>query len=216
MARVCDDPGRDVSDRSELSFPFPHADGPYFFSLFGQTLDVARYQAVLEACALLPDLDVLPTRDYTLVGERGVSLSGGQRARIALARAVYAPTSVVLLDDVLSAVDSSTGRHLYEKVLVGPLLRGRTVVLCTHHKYLVLPGVSYHIELQGGRIISQGLVEKVGLAGHLDDVDAACDGDSTGSEANDSGVDIDADPEQPSIEAETWVTGAVKGFIFRT
>jgi ABC-type multidrug transport system fused ATPase/permease subunit len=67
-----------------------------------------RYRSVLEACALLPDLKQFELGDDTEVGERGTVLSGGQRARIGLARAIYSSAKVVLLDDVLSAVDSHT------------------------------------------------------------------------------------------------------------
>lgn len=72
--------------------------------LFGYPLDEARYQAVVEACALRPDLQMLEDGDTTEIGAKGVSLSGGQKARVALARAVYARTKFVLLDDPLSAV----------------------------------------------------------------------------------------------------------------
>lgn len=76
--------------------------------LFGYPLDEARYQAVIEACALRPDLQVLEDGDATEIGAKGVSLSGGQKARVALARAVYARTKYVLLDDPLSAVVCTT------------------------------------------------------------------------------------------------------------
>jgi ABC-type multidrug transport system fused ATPase/permease subunit len=72
--------------------------------LFGYPPDEERYQAVIDACALRPDLEVLEDGDATEIGARGVSLSGGQKARVALARAVYARTRYVLLDDPLSAV----------------------------------------------------------------------------------------------------------------
>ena len=74
--------------------------------LFGTPFDEERYRAVLEACALLPDLEILEDGDETEIGARGVSLSGGQKARVALARATYARTKYVLLDDPLSAVVS--------------------------------------------------------------------------------------------------------------
>lgn len=72
--------------------------------LFGYPYDEERYKAVVKACALEPDLDMLEDGDATEIGARGVSLSGGQKARVALARAVYARTKYVLLDDPLSAV----------------------------------------------------------------------------------------------------------------
>jgi ATP-binding cassette subfamily C (CFTR/MRP) protein 4 len=101
---------------------------------FGTTFDEARYHEVLHACDLDEDLARLTDGDATEIGERGVNLSGGQKVRVGLARAVYARTDVVLLDDPLSAVDPSVGRHLVEKCIVGLLqTKGRTCVLVTHH-----------------------------------------------------------------------------------
>ncbi|XP_060624168.2 ATP-binding cassette sub-family C member 2 [Anolis sagrei] len=101
--------------------------------LFGSPLDEARYQQVIEACALLPDLQLLPGGDLTEIGERGINLSGGQKQRVSLARAVYNNADIYLLDDPLSAVDSHVGRHIFDKVL-GPegLLQNKTRILVTH------------------------------------------------------------------------------------
>jgi len=99
--------------------------------LFGAELDEARYQEVLEACALLPDLEVLPGGDQTEIGEKGINLSGGQKARISLARAVYGGADVYLLDDPLSAVDVHVSKHLFERCIQG-YLKGKTVILVTH------------------------------------------------------------------------------------
>ena len=101
--------------------------------LFGAPHDAARYQRVLEACALEADLAALPSGDATEVGERGVTLSGGQKARVSLARALYADADVYLLDDVLSAVDAHVGRHLVDQALGATLVaNGRTVLLASH------------------------------------------------------------------------------------
>ncbi|XP_077114465.1 ATP-binding cassette sub-family C member 2 [Ranitomeya variabilis] len=101
--------------------------------LFGSPLDEARYQRVLEACALLPDLQMLPGGDMSEIGEKGINLSGGQKQRVSLARAVYQNTDIYILDDPLSAVDAHVGKHIFEKV-VGPkgLLKNKTRVLVTH------------------------------------------------------------------------------------
>lgn len=141
--------------------------------LFGAPLDEARYDAVLDACALRPDLAVLEDGDSTEIGARGVSLSGGQKARVALARAVYARSRYVLLDDPLSAVDSHTARALFENLLMGPLLAGRTVILVTHHVDLVLPGAHYLVRMLDGRIDTQGTVADLRAQGVLEAIKSA-------------------------------------------
>ncbi|KAG6334903.1 hypothetical protein ID866_4184 [Astraeus odoratus] len=135
--------------------------------LFECPYDEDRYKDVVECCALEPDLDILEDGDETIVGDRGVSLSGGQRARVALARAVYAPTKYVLLDDPFSAVDSQTSRFLFQRLLCGPLLQGRTVILATHQVELVLPAASYLVHMMDGRINAQGSVNELQSRGLL-------------------------------------------------
>ncbi|XP_070780875.1 multidrug resistance-associated protein 1-like [Enoplosus armatus] len=91
------------------------------------------YHRVLEACALLPDLDILPAGDSTEIGEKGLNLSGGQKQRISLARAVYRKSDVYLLDDPLSAVDAHVGQHIFDRVIGSRgLLKDKTRVLVTH------------------------------------------------------------------------------------
>uniref|UniRef100_A0A668A935 ATP-binding cassette, sub-family C (CFTR/MRP), member 10 n=1 Tax=Myripristis murdjan TaxID=586833 RepID=A0A668A935_9TELE len=99
--------------------------------LFGREYETTFYQAVIEACALSDDLNVLPSGDKTEVGENGVTLSGGQKARLALARAVYMDKDIYLLDDPLAAVDADVAHHLMQKCIMG-ILRGKTRILCTH------------------------------------------------------------------------------------
>ena len=84
--------------------------------LLGAPMDERRYQQVLFACALLPDLKHLPGGDMTEIGEKGINLSGGQKARVALARACYAHSDVLHLDDPLSAVDAHVGKHIFKHV----------------------------------------------------------------------------------------------------
>merc|ERR1712129_226269 len=74
--------------------------------LFGSEYNAAKYQQVVEACALLSDLEILPAGDQTEIGENGVNLSGGQKQRVGLARAAYQGADIILLDDPLSAVDA--------------------------------------------------------------------------------------------------------------
>ncbi|KAI0352362.1 metal resistance protein YCF1 [Trametes cingulata] len=87
--------------------------------LFSHRYDEEFYNIVLDACALRPDLALLPNGDMTEVGEKGITLSGGQRARVALARAVYARADIVILDDVLAALDSHVAKHVFDHV-IGP------------------------------------------------------------------------------------------------
>eukprot|EP00941_MAST-03F_sp_MAST-3F-sp1_P002520 g2520.t1 len=91
-----------------------------------------KYQDALRRCCLLDDLDALPAGDMTEIGDRGVNLSGGQRARIALARAFYSDAEIFLLDDVLSAVDVHVGRKLMKNCIRYLVEQGKTVILCTH------------------------------------------------------------------------------------
>lgn len=102
--------------------------------LFGHRYDEDYYNKTVDACQLLPDLEVLPDGDATQVGEKGITLSGGQKARVSLARAVYARCDVYLLDDVLSAVDSHVGKKIVTNVLSGTgLLGGKTILLATNN-----------------------------------------------------------------------------------
>ncbi|KAI0040180.1 ATP-binding cassette transporter [Auriscalpium vulgare] len=124
--------------------------------LFNLPLEEDRYQKTLEVCALVNDLKILEDGDESEIGERGVNLSGGQKARVSLARAVYSRASILLLDDVLSAVDAHTAHHLYTECLQGELMRGRTIVLVSHHVQLCAPGAKYVVALDNGRVLYQG------------------------------------------------------------
>ncbi|XP_053272848.1 ATP-binding cassette sub-family C member 4 [Pleuronectes platessa] len=99
--------------------------------LFGKEINPQKYERVLKACALKRDLELLPDGDLTLIGDRGATLSGGQKARVNLARAVYQEADVYLLDDPLSAVDAEVGRHLFEQCICG-LLKNKPRILVTH------------------------------------------------------------------------------------
>ncbi|KAF8879657.1 ATP-binding cassette transporter [Gymnopilus junonius] len=127
--------------------------------LFNLPYDEERYLKTLEVCALVSDLEILEDGDESEIGERGVNLSGGQKARVSLARAVYSRASILLLDDVLSAVDAHTAHHLYHECLRGELMKGRTVILVSHHVQLCAPGAAYIVTLDNGRIQFQGSKE---------------------------------------------------------
>ena len=103
---------------------------------FGKTFDSHKYRKTLEACDLDKDLERLPYGDMTRVGERGIVLSGGQRARVELARAVYSDADIYLLDDPLSAVDSNVGQHIFHNC-INTLLNGKTRLMITHNLQLL-------------------------------------------------------------------------------
>ena len=100
--------------------------------LFGKTFDSHKYRKTLEACDLDKDLEGFPYGDMTRVGERGIVLSGGQRARVELARAVYSDADIYLLDDPLSAVDSNVGQQIFHNC-INTLLNGKTRLMITHN-----------------------------------------------------------------------------------
>lgn len=85
--------------------------------LFGKEFDETRYNRVIEACSLTPDLKLLPAGDMTEIGEKGINLSGGQKQRVSLARCLYSDADLFLFDDSLSAVDAHVARHIFDQVL---------------------------------------------------------------------------------------------------
>ncbi|KAL9973022.1 hypothetical protein ACROYT_G019427 [Oculina patagonica] len=99
--------------------------------LFGRSFETKRYQDILEVCCMQEDLQNFPKGDLTEIGHRGVSLSGGQRTRVSLARALYSDADIYLLDDPLSAVDAKVGKHLFDSCICG-FLSDRTRVFVTH------------------------------------------------------------------------------------
>ncbi|KAF2128318.1 multidrug resistance-associated protein 1 [Dothidotthia symphoricarpi CBS 119687] len=129
--------------------------------VFGHRWDPHFYDKTVKACALRDDFLQLPDGDQTEVGERGISLSGGQKARLTLARAVYARADVYLLDDCLSAVDQHVGRHLIDNVL-GPkgLLAGKTRILATN-SIPVLMEADMILLLREGKVLERGSYDQL-------------------------------------------------------
>uniref|UniRef100_A0A8C1XCW9 ATP-binding cassette, sub-family C (CFTR/MRP), member 8 n=1 Tax=Cyprinus carpio TaxID=7962 RepID=A0A8C1XCW9_CYPCA len=128
---------------------------------FEMPLIKQRYRAVIEACSLEPDIDILPQGDQTEIGERGIILSGGQRQRIGVARALYQTTNVVFLDDPFSALDIHLSDHLMQEGIL-KLLREekRTVVLVTH-KLQYLPHADWIIAMKDGSIQTEGTLKDI-------------------------------------------------------
>jgi ABC-type multidrug transport system fused ATPase/permease subunit len=119
--------------------------------LFSQPYEEVRYKRVLEACALMPDMAEFKHGDLSNIGENGIGLSGGQKARVALARAVYSSAKILLLDDPLSALDHQTAEYIVNKLLAGPLLEDRTTILVTHRTELCRGLAKQWVEVKHGR-----------------------------------------------------------------
>ncbi|EIW78586.1 P-loop containing nucleoside triphosphate hydrolase protein [Coniophora puteana RWD-64-598 SS2] len=128
--------------------------------LLGAPYNETRYHKVLFQCALVRDLALFDAGDQTEVGERGLTLSGGQKARVSLARAVYSSAEIILLDDVLAALDTHTAKWVVNECLGGDLVNGRTVILVTHN--IALAGMIAHFVVSlgpDGRIVSRGTMD---------------------------------------------------------
>ncbi|CAH2056118.1 unnamed protein product, partial [Iphiclides podalirius] len=122
--------------------------------LFGQAFETQRYKKVIECCQLQSDLEILPHGDKTVVGERGSSLSGGQRARVSLARCVYQHADLYLLDDPLAAVDAKVAQAIYESCVRG-FLEDKAVVLVTHQVQYARYADNVCV-MRAGQIVTQG------------------------------------------------------------
>ncbi|KAF7320184.1 ATP-binding cassette transporter [Mycena kentingensis (nom. inval.)] len=129
--------------------------------LFGAEYNEERYKKVLYQCGLERDLELFEAGDATEVGEKGLTLSGGQKARITLARAVYSNTRIVLLDDVLAALDVHTSNWIANRCLRGDLMKGRTVILATHNVAMGLAMSHFVVSIRaGGRVHSYSSIEQ--------------------------------------------------------
>ncbi|XP_031575068.1 multidrug resistance-associated protein 4-like [Actinia tenebrosa] len=137
---------------------------PWIFSgtireniIFGKTFNEAKYRSILDICDLTKDIKQFPKGDLSTVGQRGIAFSGGQRARVGLARSVYSDADILLMDDPLSAVDAKVGQHIFDECICKEL-SGRLRVLVTHHlKYL--QSADKIVVLQKGHIEAQGSYE---------------------------------------------------------
>uniref|UniRef100_A0AAY4EVS8 ATP-binding cassette, sub-family C (CFTR/MRP), member 9 n=1 Tax=Denticeps clupeoides TaxID=299321 RepID=A0AAY4EVS8_9TELE len=128
---------------------------------FGSPFSKQRYKAVIDACSLQPDIDLLPFGDQTEIGERGINLSGGQRQRICVARALYQNTNIVFLDDPFSALDIHLSDHLMlEGILKFLQDDKRTVVLVTH-KLQYLIHADWIIAMKDGTVLREGTLKDI-------------------------------------------------------
>ncbi|KAJ7364775.1 P-loop containing nucleoside triphosphate hydrolase protein, partial [Mycena albidolilacea] len=159
--------------------------------LLDSPYDEAFYDEVIHACGLRQDIESLPHRDMTKLGDKGSTLSGGQRQRLAIARAVYARADLVLLDDVLSALDGETEAHVFAS-LFGPdgMLKGKTTVLVTHGVHH-LPSADKVIVMDAGIITHFGSFEEM------------CEADATFALASVAG-----DPQNRAVAVKASATAA--------
>lgn len=135
--------------------------------VFGLPFDQERYDKTVEVCALKKDLEMLTDGENTEIGANGINLSGGQKWRVTLARAVYSRAGILVLDDIFSAVDAHVGRHIFEKCLNGALAVGRTRILVTHHVALCEPKTKFLVELGNGGVLHAGLLSELREDGTL-------------------------------------------------
>ncbi|GAB0099313.1 multidrug resistance-associated protein 1 [Sergentomyia squamirostris] len=129
--------------------------------LFGRDMDRKLYERVIEACALKPDIEMLPGGDQTEIGEKGINLSGGQKQRVSLARAVYNDADIYFLDDPLSAVDSHVGKHIFEQVVGRQGMLAKKTRLLVTHGITFLPDVDYIYVLKDGEISESGAYQEL-------------------------------------------------------
>jgi ATP-binding cassette subfamily C (CFTR/MRP) protein 1 len=127
--------------------------------LFGSPYDQDKYEKVIQVCALSRDIEILPAGDATEIGEKGINLSGGQKARVSLARACYQDADVYLLDDPLSAVDVHVSKTLFDDCVKG-YLAGKTIVLVTH-QIQYLPRANHIAVIDNARISAYGTFEEI-------------------------------------------------------
>ncbi|TDL20550.1 P-loop containing nucleoside triphosphate hydrolase protein [Rickenella mellea] len=129
---------------------------------FGEPFDEDRYNKVLNHCALERDISLWEAGDQTEIGEKGLTLSGGQKARVTLARALYSRAEILLLDDVLAALDVHTAKWVVDNAFNGDLVSGRTILLVTHNIALTSSIADFVITLgKNGRIAQHGSITDV-------------------------------------------------------
>ncbi|XP_069116792.1 ATP-binding cassette sub-family C member 10-like isoform X1 [Argopecten irradians] len=171
---------------------------------FGSPFNARKYADVLDAASLKKDIEMLPAGDKTEVGENGVTLSGGQKARLALARALY--QDVYLLDDPLAAVDAHVAQHMYDNCIMG-LLKNKTRILCTHHTSF-LGEADLVIVMEDGVISKMGPPSKV-----LTDIKFA---ERKSSKKENVEVEhIDSSDSDGKLGDETKATGEVKLGVYK-
>ncbi|KAF7585883.1 hypothetical protein BBP40_009943 [Aspergillus hancockii] len=183
--------------------------------LFSSPYDERRYKQVLDACSLLPDLANFKHGDLSFVGENGIGLSGGQKARVALARAVYSAARILFLDDPLSALDHNTAETIVRRCFSGPLMQNRIIVLVTHRTALVRHIADQIVHIQDGRAVTEDK-QAISSALNFDDTDKASSSESTDDEIQDEVAEQGGNSTVPSkfIEEEHRAEWGVKARVY--
>lgn len=172
--------------------------------IFQKQFDQELYDKVIDACALKRDLEILPHGDMTEIGEKGINLSGGQKARISLARSLYQSCDVYLFDDPLSAVDAIVGRHIFDKVL-GPqgMLKDATRILSTH-------SITYLKEADLAVVMKDGAITHMGeFDDLLNDPEAAQYLTSIELESSESAYSTDKDETEIEDEVKSLAGSSI-------
>ncbi|XP_071504808.1 ATP-binding cassette sub-family C member 9-like [Diadema antillarum] len=132
--------------------------------IFSEETDSRRYRRVLKACALEPDIEILPGGDQTEIGEKGINLSGGQKQRVSVARAMYSTRDIIILDDPLSALDVHVGRTLFEEGIMNLLIKNKKTVVLVTHQLQYLQEADMIIVMQDGFVQHQGTLDEIAAA----------------------------------------------------
>ena len=177
--------------------------------------NLLRYQQVLESCALVADLESLPNGDHTEIGERGVTLSGGQKARLSLARAVYQDKDVIFLDDPLAAVDPHVAATIYSKCFVG-MLKSKARILVTHNVEC-FRDCDWVLVMKDGAIAAAGPPDEVLALPELEEVTKPCverqaSVRSVGSAGE--GKEEEETEDVPLVDEEESMTGVVRWSVY--
>ncbi|XP_030756720.1 probable multidrug resistance-associated protein lethal(2)03659 [Sitophilus oryzae] len=191
--------------------------------LFGEEFDEERYEQVVQVCALKSDFNLLPYGDKTLVGERGKALSGGQKARVNLARCIYKKADVYLLDDPLSAVDANVGKHLFESC-IRDYLRDKIRILVTH-QLQYLQGAQKIIIMNDGQIQMEGNYKELQSSGlnfsklleeYTEEEEEKRKAISRqNSELKMMELDESDEEEEPEISKESQGSGKISGKVYK-
>lgn len=183
--------------------------------LFGREFDSKYYWKVIHACALTDDIEAWPSGDMAVIGDRGINISGGQRARLALARAVYSKSDIYVLDDPLSSVDARVKRHILDHVILKGGLLGNNLRIMVTHERSILPLCNQIVKVGSGgsvSVVRQG-VPIGGDAGILPKSMAeAEEEEEEASESSDTAIPTSSSEPPSESEAEPELSASFTGF----